>query len=147
MAQTFTLTKILSVRELEKREAEIAHQEALESFEEMAYQLYLLLRKKEEAEALYEQYIQSTMSIDKIHEQLSYIAHLKKQIIAWQHSTDRARERMNKKQVVLTDAHIEVKKFEKMIDKKELEQEELLKKQEADLMDDISIQQFMKSKH
>ena len=49
---------------------------------------------------------------------------------------------MEYKQQVLTEAHIEMKKIEKMIERREKEQKELNDKLQMNLMDEISIRQF-----
>ncbi len=58
-----------------------------------------------------------------------------------------ARNQMEKKQQVLSDAYIEVKKFETIIDKRKQEElKELVKKEKA-FLDEISINQYLSNKN
>src|SRR5699024_6061565 len=59
-----------------------------------------------------------------------------------QNNVQKARIEMEQKQNALTEAHIEVKKIERLIALREQEQKELLKKQEMAFMDEISMLQF-----
>lgn len=146
MAGTAALSKVLHIRENEKTRAQKAYQKSIDSFEEVATQLYELLRKKETAENLYETYLQQSTPIGKIREQSVYIDNLNKQIIALQQNVQHARNEMESKHEYLTDAYVEVKKFEKIIEHREEEAAELIKKSERDSMDEISIRQYLSQK-
>lgn len=141
-----SLANILHVRESEKTDAQRAHHQSLEFFEEIATQLYMLLKKKETAEKQYEVSIRMTSQIDRIKEQVMYIEMLHKQIIKLQESVQEARKKMEHKQIKLTQAHVEVKKIEKMIELRKKEQYIIELKLEQKSMDDISTQQFYKQK-
>lgn len=143
MAETASLKKILNVRESEKEDAQLAHHQSIISFEEVATKLYEMLKKKEDAQLSYENYIKDTVQINKIKEQISYIELLNTQIITLQNKVIKAREKMETKQVKLTDAHVEVKKFEKLIENREEEKEIIAQRLEQQAMDEISIQQFL----
>ncbi|MGY0691559.1 flagellar export protein FliJ [Virgibacillus sp. FSP13] len=147
MAETMALSKILHVREQEKNDAHKAYRNSMELFEEIATKLYTLLRKKEAAEESYESYLQQTTPIDQLKEQVRYIEILNKQIVTLQHSVQQARNEMETNQEKLTSAHVEVKKFEKIIELRQKEQAENIQKQEKQLMDQISIQQFLSRKN
>lgn len=146
MAEIVALSKILNVREREKHNAQKDYHQSIEYFEGVATQLYTLLKKKEKAEEAHEEYIQTTIAIDKIREQMAYIEALNKQILQLQREVQTARTEMESKQVMLTDAHVEVKKFEKIIMYREKEQKELIQRNEKISMDEISVQQYLKSK-
>lgn len=146
MAEIVALSKILNVRESEKHNAQKDYHQSIEYFEGVATQLYTLLKKKEKAEEAHEEYIQTTIAIDKIREQMAYIEALNKQILQLQREVQTARTEMESKQVMLTDAHVEVKKFEKIIMYREKEQKELIQRNEKISMDEISVQQYLKSK-
>lgn len=143
MAQTVAISKILHVREREKKDAQLAYHQSMEFFEKVASQMYTLLKKKEVAEETQENHIQKITPIDKIIEQTTYIEMLNKQIMKLQYSVKKARQEMEKNQVKLTDAHIEVKKFEKIVEFREKEQKEIAYKREQASMDEISIQQYL----
>lgn len=144
MAQTEVLSKILNIREKEEKDAQLAHHQSVAFFEKVATQLYQLLRQKENAEEAYKQSIKNPTSIDRIKDQLNYIESLNKQIIMLQNNVNEARNKMETKQEKLTDAHVEVKKFEKLIEKRIDEQKEIELKLEQDSMDEISSQQYIK---
>lgn len=146
MAKAVALTKILNVRESEKKDAQIAYHESMARFETVATKLYDVLRRKELAEDTYEGYLQATTAIDIIKEQATYIEVLNKHILTLQHDVQQARSLMEGKQGKLADAHVEVKKFEKIIDiRKEAEKAVILKMEKAS-MDEISIQQYLSKK-
>ncbi|WP_404452620.1 flagellar export protein FliJ [Virgibacillus necropolis] len=147
MAKIVALSKILNVRESEKHNAQKAYQQSIEYFEGVATQLYTLLKKKEKAEEVQEDYKQNTIPIDKIREQITYIENLNKQILQLQQEVQSARTEMEAKQVKLTDAHVEVKKFEKIITYRKKELEELRQKNENIFMDEISVQQYLNQKN
>lgn len=146
MTGTTALSKVLHIRENEKTQAQKAYQKSIDIFEEVATQLYELLRKKEKAEALYETYLQASTPIDKIREQAGYIENLSNQIITLQQEVQHARGEMESNHDHLSEAHVEVKKFEKIIQYRQEETAALIKKNEKDSMDEISIQQYLSRK-
>src|SRR5699024_7808078 len=100
------LSRVLSVREIEKDQAEKAHLSAKERFENVARQFYTLLQKKERAELQYEQAIANISEIKKIKEQLTYIDQLNRDIVTLQQKVNQARHKMEVKQEKLTAAYI-----------------------------------------
>jgi flagellar FliJ protein len=147
MAETVLLSKVLNVRQNEKKNAKREYQYARRIFEEIAEQLYQLLRKKEEAETTYETYVLTTIPIDNITEQISYIEVLNKRILKIQNEVQEARSNMESKQRKLTNAHVEVKKFENMIDVRNQKKAERLKKVENEWMNEVSIHQYLLHKN
>ncbi|WP_188454388.1 flagellar export protein FliJ [Virgibacillus oceani] len=143
MTGTVALSKILHVRENEKLDAQKAYHHSMELFEEIALQLYNLLRKKEAAEESYEGFLQRSIAIDKIKEQATYIERINKQINVLQASVQKARSEMETRQEELTHAHVEVKKFEKIMEHRRMSREEEIKKIENATMDELSIQQYL----
>ena len=146
MGQTEALSKILHVREKEKKDAQLAHHQSIEFFEKVANKLYDVLRKKEDAEDFYQINLQATISIDKMKDQITYIESLNKRIVAIEEDVKRARAKMETKQLLLTDAHVEVKKYEKIIQFRKDEQIIIAHKMEQISMDEISIQQYLSRK-
>lgn len=144
--QTESLSKILNIREQEKKDAQLVYHEAMAFFEKIATKLYRLLSKKEKAEESYQRYLEEMTTIDKVREQTAYIERLNMQIIAIQAEVQQAREKMEVKQVILTDAHVEVKKFEKIIELREHEQLMIAHRAEQIMMDEISTQQYLSRK-
>ncbi|TMN23580.1 flagellar export protein FliJ [Lentibacillus cibarius] len=146
MAETVTLSKILHIRENEKQNAQQSYKTAVDVFETTATQLYHLLRTKEEAEHSYDSYMQETAPIDRIREQAVYMERLNRQIMALQQELQTARNEMEQKQQWLNDAYVEVKKFEKIIEHRDEQTKERMKKYENTSMDEISIQQYVNRK-
>lgn len=147
MAETIALTKILDIRESEKKVAQKAYHQSLDSFEKIATELYNLLRKKENAEEHYDHFIQSVTPIERIKEQAVYIEKLSRQINDLQKLVQKARNDMESKQVTLSDAHVEVKKFEKIIEIRKDSEEKQKKRVESDFMDELSITQYLNHKN
>ncbi|GGB30296.1 hypothetical protein GCM10011409_04530 [Lentibacillus populi] len=147
MAATKRLSKILHIREQEKHDAQKAYHHSQELFEDVAVKLYTLLRTKEAAEESYEGYLKQSTPITTIKEQLTYIEMLNKKIISMQQSVEQARNEMKTNQRHLTNAHVEVKKFEKIIEIRRREQDEIVRKNEKQAMDEIAIQQYLGRKN
>lgn len=142
MAETAVLTKILNVREQEKIDAQKEQVEARDNFEKVATQLYTNLKTKEQAELTLETYMQESSAINYIKDQSLYIQALNKKIMSLQHHVQKARQEMENKQEVLTEAHVEVKKIEKMIEHRKAAFHAQEQKIEMMMMDEISIRQF-----
>jgi len=147
LAETKSFRKILYVREQEKMDAQKAYQQSTDSFEQIATRFYYLLKKKEDAETSYEELIQHLTTLDKVKEQAAYIEKLNKQIICMQHEVQQARNEMESKQSQLTDAHVEVKKFQHIIDSRNHEKMENEKQLERNQMDAISLTQYITYKN
>lgn len=147
MAETKSFRKILYVREQEKMDAQKAYQQSTDSFEQIATRFYYLLKKKEDAETSYEELIQHSTTLDKVKEQAAYIEKLNKQIIYLQHEVQHAKNEMESKQSQLTNAHVEVKKFQHIIDSRNNAEAEKEKQLERNRMDAISLKQYISYKN
>jgi len=146
MHPTQTLAKILNIREKEKKDAQLAHYESTVHFEKVATKLHSLLVEKENVEKSYEKDFGKITSIDKIREQMAYIDYLTQQIVRLQEQVNEARNTMEVKQVKLTDAHVEVKKYEKIIEFRKHEQLKSELRKEQIMMDEVSTQQYVSRK-
>jgi len=146
MAEVVGLSRIREIRENDKRMAQTAYNHSMEIFEKIATELYNLLKTKENAEASFESYIQSTTPIEKIKEQSAYIEKLNQRIQSVQLLVQRARNDMETKQEKLSDAYVEVKKFDKIIEFKENNEIQEAKRKEAIWMDEMSMQQYLSHK-
>ncbi|MFD1067572.1 flagellar export protein FliJ [Oceanobacillus locisalsi] len=144
MAKISSLTKIRDMHDNERQVAQKAYTESQETFEKIAKELYNLLKKKETAESSFDHAVQASTSIEKIKEQSAYIEKLTNQIQTVQVLVQRARNDMQSKQTKLSEAYIEYKKYEKIIDLKKEETQAKIRKQEADFMDEMSMQQFLR---
>ncbi|MFD1850381.1 flagellar export protein FliJ [Oceanobacillus bengalensis] len=147
MTGTATLSKVLTIRENEKKVAQKAYHQSMGVFEEVAKELYLLLKKKEEAEQQYERFIQSTAPINQIKQLVDYLEVLTTEILFVQQKVEVARNDMEKKQVKLSDSYVEVKKFEKIIDIRKQDERDELKRKEDAFMNEISMNQFLSHKN
>lgn len=147
MSQTVSLTKILHIRENEKKVAQKAFLNSQESFEKVATKLYEALRKKELAEESYDEFIQDETPLERIKQQITYIEDLNEAITHLQKEVQLARTQMEQKQQHLTDAHIEVKKFESIIEKRNKQEIERKAKLENAFMDEISINQYLSNQN
>jgi len=147
LAETKSFVKILHVREREKMDAQKAYQQSMDFFEQIATKFYHLLKKKEKAEESYDELIQYSTTLEKVKEQAVYIEKLNKQIVHLQQEVAQARNEMESKQSELTDAHVEVKKFQHIIDSRNNSQIEKEKKLQRNQMDAISLQQFISYKN
>lgn len=145
MYDTTALLKILDVRQQEKNEALVAHKIAIDQFEKVATQLYEQLKTKEHAQEVLNRYVQSEI-IKKIREQTLYIDMLNQKINHLQREVQIARQNMEEKQQIVTEKHIEVKKIEKMIEKREQAKKVHEAREEMKHMDEISIQQYTRTK-
>ena len=144
MSQTAVLYKVLEVKEQEKQEAQINRVRAVDEFEKVAHQLYQQLKEKEVAEERYIEKMQDQFTIDKMKAQSLYINNLSSRIVMLQQHVQKARRKMEKAQEMLNEAHIEVKKIEKMIDIRETEKAEEERIIENALMDEMSMRQYNK---
>ncbi|MFA1820674.1 flagellar export protein FliJ [Virgibacillus oceani] len=147
MAETKSFVKILHVREREEMNAQKAYQQSIDIFEQIATSFYHLLRKKEKAEMSYDELIQHATTLDKVKEQAAYIEKLNKQIVQLQSEVQQARNEMESNQSKLTDAHVEVKKFQNIIESRNNSEIEKEKKLERNLMDEVSLQQYISYKN
>ncbi|MFS0751845.1 flagellar export protein FliJ [Oceanobacillus sp. 1P07AA] len=146
MVEVVGLNRIREIRENEKKVAQSDYNQSMETFEKIATELYNLLRTKENAEASFESYIQTTTSIEKIKEQATYIEKLNQRIQSVQLLVQRARKDMEIKQEKLSNAYVEVKKFDKIIEFKQKNEIEEAKRKEANWMDEMSMQQYLSHK-
>lgn len=147
MAETKSFVKILHVREREKMNAQKAYRQSKDFFEEIATKFFHLLKTKEKAEASYDELIQHSTTLEKVKTQAAYIENLNSQIVRLQHEVDQARNEMDSMQAMLTDAHVEVKKFQHIIDSRNNAEAEKEKQLERNRMDAISLKQYISYKN
>ena len=146
MSNTVSFHKILQIKENEKKRAEQLHQQSIQTFEKIALRMYEMLKKKEETEQAYEYHIQKTVQLEKMKQTVRYIEQLNGQIARLQQQVNDARNNMNHQQQLVTTAHMEMKKVEKLIEKRNEESNQQLTREENVFMDELSLQQFLKRK-
>lgn len=143
MSYKFKFQKVMSIKENEKNQVLADYKSSVKEFEEAAKSLYESLKKKETLEEDQRQQLQSGLSIQSIRHQQSFITGLEKTIMYYQQLVIKARNKMQQLQAILTEKNIEVKKYEVMHEKDFAVYEGQIKMQESQMMDEISIQQFM----
>lgn len=114
---TYRFDKLLTIREQEKKETEMAYKEAVRDFEEVATKLYDLLKKKEDLISFQQERLKLGSSIDEIHHYARFIDSLEKTIADVQQKVVQARAKMNWYEERLLEKNIEVRKYEKMREK------------------------------
>ncbi|WLR46948.1 flagellar export protein FliJ [Halobacillus litoralis] len=144
MADIQTFQRIRDLRDREKQKTQKLYQEAVNHFEKHAEELYECLKKKETAEKRFEQEMKyHTVRADAIVRHQRYIQGLQETIDHLQPVVQKARINMQQKQAKLSQAHMEVKKFEKIVEHKRDEQWHLMKSEENKQMDELSMQQYL----
>ncbi|MFB7155289.1 flagellar export protein FliJ [Lysinibacillus sp. NPDC056232] len=113
----YRFEKVLTIREQEKNETEIAYKESVRSFEEVATKLYDLLKKKEDLIEFQQERLAVGSSIEEVHHYARFIDSLEKTIVDVQQKVVQARAKMNWHEEKLLEKNLEVRKFEKMREK------------------------------
>jgi flagellar protein FliJ len=139
-----TFQRIRDIRDREKQESQKVHKEAVDTFEKQAELLYETLRKKEEAVDKFNQTLtERAVEANAIVQHQRYIKRLEERIDSLQPAVQKARVHMQHSQVKLSAAHIEVKKFDTLIENKEAKQLNWIKSEENRNMDELSMQQYL----
>lgn len=138
------LEKILQLRNEEKNRALLEQKKAIDHFETVAKKLYTQLKTKEDAESKLNDYVKSEV-IQKIREQTLYIDLLNRQINMLQKEVQIARENMERKQMIVTEKHVELKKIEKMLEKRKEREAQERALIEMKQMDEISLNRFIRA--
>ncbi|HJH11112.1 MAG TPA: flagellar export protein FliJ [Metalysinibacillus jejuensis] len=140
----YRFQQILTIREQEKNETEMAYKDATKAFEEVATKLYDLLKRKEDLLAYQQERLTIGASIDEIHHYARFIDSLEKTIEDVQQKVIQARAKMQWYEEKLLEKNLEVRKFEKMREK----DHELFKEEqnriEMNFLDEVSLQTYNK---
>lgn len=102
-----------------------------------------MLKKKEQVEEELSLSQSRVMSIGEIQSKSNYLENLMKKAILLQEKVNEARTTMEQKRTLLTEAHIEMSKVEKLIEFRVKEIRAQRTRVENMQMDEISIQQYM----
>ncbi|MFC7320446.1 flagellar export protein FliJ [Halobacillus campisalis] len=140
--------KIKDLQDRDKIAKQKIYQEQVDRFESVATELYEALKEKENAEEKFHEELRETKVRAQnfiLHEQ--YIDQLNKKILNLQPRVQQARSVMETAHDNLSSAHIEVKKFEKLIEKKLTQHEDWLKAEESKAMDEVSTRQYLNYKN
>lgn len=142
VAYQFKFAKVLTIREQEKSETELAYKKSVSSFEKVATELYNLLKKKEDTTDTQNNLLISGLSVDNIHHYSNYIDGLQKRIDVVQKEVVQARSKMNWMEEKLLEKSLEVKKFEKIKEKDLSQFQEEQQRLETIQLDEISSLKF-----
>ncbi|SIS37643.1 flagellar export protein FliJ [Salimicrobium flavidum] len=135
--------KMRDYQEREKDERQSKYQSGVEAFEAKATTLYNLLKEKEQMETTVEDELSGGMvNLYAVQHYQQAIQRVEEEVKRLQPEVQDARQRMYKLEQQRDEAYIEVKKYEKIIDRKTQELSEWMRFEEAKDMDAISIQQF-----
>lgn len=142
VAYQYKFAKVLTVREQEKSETEIAYKESVNAFEQVATELYNLLKKREDTLDTQNDLLSNGLSVDGIHHYSNFLESLQKRIEIVQKEVIQARSKMNWYEEKLLEKSLEVRKFEKMKEKdfESFQQEQY--RLEAIILDEISSLKF-----
>lgn len=113
----YRFEKVLTIREQEKQQTEMAYKESVQAFEQVATKLYELLKKKEDLLNDQAEKLKTGSTIHEIHHFASFIDSLEKSINDVQQKVMQARTKMNWHEQKLVEKSLEVRKFEKMREK------------------------------
>lgn len=142
---TYRFEKVLTIREQEKQQTEIAYKEAVRSFEEVATQLYELLKKKEDLISYQNERLKTGATIDEIHHFATFIDSLEHTINEVQQKVIQARTKMQWYEQKLLEKNLEVRKYEKMREKDFIAFKEEQDRLEAQYLDEISSLMYNKN--
>ncbi|MGV3467036.1 MAG: flagellar export protein FliJ [Heyndrickxia sp.] len=142
MKYQYKFEKVLTYKEREKDEALSVYQNAVKTFEEVAEELYRLLKKKEDLEHFQAKKLEAGSSVQEIRHYQHFIINMDKSIHYYQELVMNARNRMNWCETQLIEKNVEVKKYEKMKIKDYEKFLEHLKLEEDKQTDEISTLQY-----
>ncbi|PKR87059.1 flagellar export protein FliJ [Heyndrickxia camelliae] len=138
----YKFEKVLTFKEREKEEALSVYQNAVKTFEEVAEELYRLLKKKEELEQFQAKKLETGSSVQEIRHYQRFIINMDKSINYYQELVMNARDRMNWCETQLIEKNVEVKKYERMKIKDYEKFLEQIKLEEDKQTDEISTLQY-----
>lgn len=114
---TYRFEQVLTIREQEKQQVEVAYKESVRTFEEVATKLYELLKKKEDLISFQNDRLAIGATIEEIHHYSTFISSLEQTINDVQKKVMEARAKMNWHEQKLLEKNLEVRKYEKMKEK------------------------------
>lgn len=145
MSNIIALRKIFDLRNDEKNQALLEQKQAVDQFEKVAKRLYEELKAKENAELTLNKMYEQSEIIMKIREQTLYIDALNTKINSLQKEVQIARNHMEQKQSKVTEKHVELKKVETMIEKREEEVKKEIETEEMKQLDEISLNRYIRA--
>ncbi|TFB23212.1 flagellar export protein FliJ [Filobacillus milosensis] len=144
MNPIISLEKLLDIKENDLNEAHSQYNRSIDHFEQIGEQLYDLLKFKESIEYQLNSMVKERIKASKLSLYSQQLENIKQKENELQMKVHQARLNMQQKENQLTLAHQEVKKLEKVINKRKAEQKNLYRKLENQFMDEISVQQYVR---
>lgn len=138
----YRFEKVLTLREQERDETEMAYKEAIEQFEEVARELYDQLKKKEDTLEEQQHRMSTGFSIDDLHHYSRFIGTLDVKIDQIQQEVMKSRSKMSWYESQLLEKNIEVKKFEKMRELNKQQYDAEMEHAEANRIDELATMKF-----
>ncbi|MGC4375637.1 flagellar export protein FliJ [Fictibacillus sp. Mic-4] len=143
MAFHFKLEKVLRVKKKEKELLEAEYAQAVQMFEQMANNLYELLKRKEEIEHHSNEQFKSKMVVNDLQNTQRYLLSLTQKIAKAQIQVQKARELMKIAEQQFVSKTIEVKKYEKLKERQMEEYKRTLFIEENKQNDEFSILRYI----
>lgn len=135
---TYRFERVLTVREQEKQQAEMAYKEAVRNFEDIASRLYELLKQKEELIEYQNERLAEGATINEIHHLSTFLESIEKTIEDVQQKVIQARAKMQWHEQKLFERNMEVRKLEKMKERDFENFKEEMNRSEMKTLDEIS---------
>lgn len=142
MGNIKSLSKILNVKDREKLTLQKEYKQIVDRFEDVGTKLYNVLKRKEESEKTVETGLRTKMEAHTLFNYYQYIDKLTHEENELQKELQNIRLEMEERQQKLTDAYVEVKKFETLIDKQKQYIRKEEKRVEGLFMDELSMLQY-----
>ncbi|AXF55131.1 flagellar export protein FliJ [Salicibibacter kimchii] len=146
MSFTFTLEKVLEVKEREAAERQKEYEEAAGKFETVGYELYQWLKARETLDDSHTQDCKAGTTVAALQSKQLARKTIETAIEHSQAKTNAARKAMVKRKKEWQTATIEAKKYEKMKGHKWEAHVRKKKKQDQKLMDELASRQVMQSR-
>ena len=116
-AYKYRFDKVMTVKQQEKDQTEMAYKDATKLFEDIATKLYKLLKKKEDLIDFQEKKLTKGSTIDEIHHYSNFLSSVEKSIDETQQKVIQARSKMEWHKEKLIEKSLECRKYEKMKEK------------------------------
>lgn len=142
MNEPIRLKKIAKMKVFEKDNAALLYEEAVSTFEFYAKKLYNLLKQKEQLKEIEVSKLQKGISILELQGNESFIFRLDKEIHHVHLQVMNSRDKMNYRKQELLLINQEVKKYEKIVEKKQTIYNHWLNKVEGELLNEMSLLRF-----
>ncbi|MCP3026121.1 flagellar export protein FliJ [Halobacillus sp. A5] len=148
MTSLQTFYKVKDLQEREKKQKQKIYQEHIDHFESVATQMYELLKRKETEDLRFDEELSgSSIKAEVFMQHERFVEQLEQQINDLQNTVHKARTDMESAHEVLSTAHIEVKKYESLIDRRLQQRSAWNKAEESKSMDELSVRQFLNYKN